>query len=573
MLNKRLLGLVPESRKYIIANVVLQWIALTANILAMWSIAAVLAGLFVQEIKWSYAGVIVVAVLIKSICIKYAGQMRFLSAKEVKKKIRDMLYRKVVDLGTSYQEHTQTSDIVQCVSEGAEQLEAYFGSYVPQLFYALAASFTVFGIIAIMNLGAAILLLLCIPLIPISIVLVQKFAKKLLAKYWAGYTQLGDTFLDNLRGLVTAKLYCADERKHREMNEQSEQFRKVTMRVLSMQLNSIIVMDLIAYGGAALGMIASLQALQVATITPALCIFIILLSADFFLPLRALGSFFHTAMNGMAAAERIFRILDIEIYKGGNAQVCGPYTIKVNDLSFAYDPEYEILHHIHMTFPTKKFTAVVGASGCGKSTLAALIMGKYYHYTGDIQIGDQSMRDCLEHSILEHITYVSHQNVLMKGTVADHLRMAKADATEQEMYAVLAQVKIDDFVKENGGLAMVIEENGSNLSGGQRQRLAMARALLKDSDVYIFDEASSNIDMESEDAIMQVIQHMSGEKTVIMITHRMKNVENADLVYVMDHGSVVGSGCHEELMRSCPIYQELHRVQNDLEMILQGGVA
>ena len=573
MLNRRLMALVPKSRKYILGNVVLQWIALVANIVCMWAVAMVLTGAFMQDVHMEYVGVIVVALLVKAVCIRYAGRMSFLSAKEVKKKLRVMIYQKMIRLGTSYQEHTSTSDVVQCATDGAEQLEAYFGSYAPQLLYAGLASLTVFVVIFMIDPIAALILFVCIPLIPLSIVFVQKVAKRLLARYWTGYTRLGDTFLEDLRGLVTAKLYGADERMRVAMNRESEQFRKVTMRVLSMQLNSIIVMDLIAYGGAALGMLAGLHAFAFGTASVTGCLLIILLSADFFLPLRALGSYFHTAMNGMAAAERIFKLLDAQEGQDGVEEALGPFTITMHDVSFAYDKEREVLHHVDMTFPARSLTAIVGESGCGKSTIAALIAGRYRNYTGTVKLGDTSLKAVKEESLLRHVTYVSHNSTLFKGTVEDVLRMGKEDASVEEMYAVLQQVSIYDFVKENGDLGMVIEEGGANLSGGQKQRLALARALLHNSDVYIFDEASSNIDAESEDVILHVIRQLVKQHTVIMITHRMKNAEDADCIYVVDDGCLVGHGTHAELMHTCPLYQRMKVAQADLESLLVGGAA
>ena len=573
MLNRRLMALVPKSRKYILGNVVLQWIALVANIVCMWAVAMVLTGAFMQDVHMEYVGVIVAALLVKAVCIRYAGRMSFLSVKEVKKKLRVMIYQKMIRLGTSYQEHTSTSDVVQCATDGAEQLEAYFGSYAPQLLYAGLASLTVFVVIFMIDPIAALILFVCIPLIPLSIVFVQKVAKRLLARYWTGYTRLGDTFLEDLRGLVTAKLYGADERMRVAMNRESEQFRKVTMRVLSMQLNSIIVMDLIAYGGAALGMLAGLHAFAFGTASVTGCLLIILLSADFFLPLRALGSYFHTAMNGMAAAERIFKLLDAQEGQDGVEEALGPFTITMHDVSFAYDKEREVLHHVDMTFPARSLTAIVGESGCGKSTIAALIAGRYRNYTGTVKLGDTSLKAVKEESLLRHVTYVSHNSTLFKGTVEDVLRMGKEDASVEEMYAVLQQVSIYDFVKENGDLGMVIEEGGANLSGGQKQRLALARALLHNSDVYIFDEASSNIDAESEDVILHVIRQLVKQHTVIMITHRMKNAEDADCIYVVDDGCLVGHGTHAELMHTCPLYQRMKVAQADLESLLVGGAA
>lgn len=570
MINKRLIGTVAESKKYIVGNVILQWCSLAANIALMLSISRMLAELFRGSASaqlLTITGIVVLlALAVRFFCSIGAAKMGYFSSKAVKKTLREKIYQKLLRLGNSYSEQVKTSEVVQVAVEGVDQLETYFGAYLPQFFYAMLAPLTLFVVLCFVNVPAAVVLLICVPLIPVAIAAVQTWAKKLLSKYWGQYTELGDTFLENLQGLTTLKIYQADAFKQQEMNEQAEKFRKITMKVLTMQLNSITIMDLIAYGGAALGVIMAVTQYQSGGVSLEGCLLIILLAADFFIPMRQLGSFFHIAMNGMAASDKIFRLLDLEETKLEITESFpSEHTIRCSGLSFSYEPDREILHNVDLAFHQGSFTALVGESGCGKSTLASILMGRNRGYTGKVTVGGVPLSSIQEESLLRNITYISHQSYLFKGTVRDNLLMGKPAASDEELWAVLSRVNLAAFLKAEQGLDTRLLEKASNLSGGQCQRLALARALLHDSPVYIFDEATSNIDVESENDIMREIHELAKSKTVILVSHRLANVVGADHIYVLDHGTVAESGSHEELLSRHGLYERLWTAQQTLE--------
>ncbi len=576
MIDKRLIGTVPESRKYIAANVALQWCGLVANVAMMMSVASLLASQLSARASsarlLTTAAVAAAAVLIRWLCTTGAARMSDLSSRAVKKTLRTQIYEKLLRLGASYSEQVSTAEVVQVAVEGVDQLETYFGAYLPQFFYAMLAPLTLFAVLCFVNVPAAIVLLVCVPLIPAAIAAVQAWAKKLLSRYWGQYTKLGDIFLENLQGLTTLKIYQADGLRNDVMNEEAEKFRKITMKVLTMQLNSVTIMDVIAYGGAALGVILAATQYRVGHVALSGALLIILLSADFFIPMRQLGSFFHIAMNGMAASEKIFRLLDLP-EPPARTQACPDGDIVCRGLHFSYTPEREILHGLDLAFPAGSFTSIVGASGCGKSTIASILMGRSRGYTGAVTVGGVPLADISEDSLMRHITYVSHQSYLFKGTVRENLRMARPDAPDDALWAVLRQVKLAAFLEREQGLDTPLTEQGSNLSGGQRQRLALARALLHDTPVYLFDEATSNIDVESENDIMAEIHALARRKTVILISHRLANVTVSDNIYVLDGGALAGQGTHDALLRAGGVYARLWDAQQALENYAKEGAA
>lgn len=575
MIDKRLIGMMGDSKWYIAKNVALQWLALAANVAMIFAVSRYLGALYDQlTIGDTMAGapnlpltlgIVAAVLLVRAACTRGAAAASYNASRTVKKTLRSAIYEKLLRLGGSYTQAVPTAEVLQLAGEGVEQLETYFGAYLPQFFYAMLAPVTLFVVLAPVSVKAAVILMICVPLIPVSIVAVQKFAKRLLGKYWGQYAALGDSFLENLQGLTTLKIYQADEARHQAMNREAEHFRKVTMKVLTMQLNSIIVMDIIAYGGAALGIGIAARELAVGHVSLSGALCILLLSADFFLPMRALGSYFHVAMNGMAASDKIFKLLDLPEATGKTAEPDADCAIHCRDLHFGYAAEKETLHGLNLDFSRGSFTALVGESGCGKSTIAAVLTGRAAGYTGSVTLGGQELSAVKESALLRNVTLVSLGSHLFKGTVAENLRMAAPMADDNALWAVLKQVRLADFLRSENGLDTQLNEGGSNLSGGQRQRLALARALLHDSPVYIFDEATSNIDVESENDIMAQIQALAGKKTVILISHRLANVTAADNIYVLDHGSLAEQGTHEALLAAGGTYARLWTQQQELE--------
>ena len=583
MINKRLINEMGDTKKYIKLQVFLQWIALLCNIVMVFTLTGLLqkainGGVQTGEvIKTALVFIVVMAIrhtvmYKESVC---SGE----SSKVVKSKLRHMIYEKLLKIGDKYQGKFSTSEILQVSAEGVEQLEIYFSKYLPQLFYSLLAPMTLFVLVSFMSLKTAIVLFICVPLIPISIIRIQKFAKKLLAKYWGSYVQLGDHFLDNMQGLTTLKVYQSDEFKNEEMNVDAENFRRITMKVLTMQLNSVTLMDLRAYGGSALGVVfASLEFAQ-ENIEFSQALAIILLSAEFFIPLRLLGSFFHIAMNGMAASEKMFRLIDMEedssiekeYFNNGKEVSVDKNTedkayISGENIEFGYEEGKNVIKGISFEIPKNSFVSIVGESGCGKSTLASILMGYNKINSGKLSIKNRNAEEISTDEKMKLMTMVSFQNYLFKGTVRENLLMGRDDIKDDKLLDALKSVNLYEFFSALEGLDTKIAEQASNLSGGQRQRLCIARALLHDSEIYIFDEATSNIDVESEEIIVDLIKKLKREKTVIQITHRLANVVESDEIYMMDSGNIIEKGNHNELMERKGQYEKMYTAQKELEL-------
>ena len=594
MINKRLINLCKESKKYIALTILVNWISVLCNIVTI-----ILIGQFINKIYvgqrlningnnilnsmmefnvWGkislLAAIVIIAILLSirySCNILYAKFSNAASA-NARVTLRELIYKKLLKLGTGYTSVESTSAVVQVSVEGIEQLEIYFGKYLSQFFYALLVPVTLFIFMSFISFKAALIFILCVPLIPISIIAIMKIAKRILKDYWKSYSDLGGTFLENLQGLTTLKVFNIDEERHEKMNIEAEKFRKITMKVLSMQLNSITIMDLVAFGGAAAGTIVALIQFKNGQIPVGSLLIIILLSSEFFIPLRLLGSYFHIAMNGMAASDRMFGILDAE-EREKNVET--NEEIKLNDIKvslrnvdFSYDGEREVLKNINMDVTPGGLVAIVGESGSGKSTIASLILNNYKVTNGEISINNVNIENISLDNIYGNIALVSTNSYIFNGTILDNLLMAKKDATEEDINNALKTARLYDFV--NGlkdGLLTDVGQAGSALSGGQKQRLALARVILADRPMIVFDEATSNIDVESEESIWEAIYELSKEKTILVISHRLANVTDAKNIYVMNKGKLVENGTHEELMKNESCYYNMVNKQNELEMI------
>ena len=579
MINKRLIGLCKDSKKYIGLTILANWVAIICNIITILIIGNFINNIYLGNIDRIDMNsilkpglIIVVLLIIRFISNILYAKFSNLASSEARTTLREMVYEKLLKIAGSYTSVESTSSIVQVMVEGVEQLEIYFGKYLPQFFYSLLVLVTLFVFMSFISLKAALVFILCVPLIPVSIIAIMKIAKRILKDYWKSYSDLGGTFLENLQGLTTLKVFDIDEERHEKMNIEAEKFRKITMKVLSMQLNSITIMDLVAFGGAALGSIVALIQFKNGDLLPGSMIIIILLSSEFFIPLRLLGSFFHIAMNGMAASDRIFSILDAKEREkdidtsisdlGNNIEV------KLEDVTFSYDGEREVLKNINMNITKGGMTAIVGESGSGKSTIASIILNNFEVNKGKVLVNFKNIENIESNLIYENIGLISTNSYIFNGTILDNLLVAKKDATNDEINNALKLARLYDFVEGlKNKLNTNVGEGGNALSGGQKHRLALARAILANRKMIIFDEATSNIDVESEEAIWESIYELSKDKTVLVISHRLANVKEAKNIYVMNKGNLVEEGTHKDLMELKGYYSEMVNKQNELEEI------
>ena len=573
MINARLLNLLSEAKKYIIYQIITRWLILFFRIIISYLISN-LVDLYINktltfsQIKFSLFFSLLLICIIYNLEKKYIDAVSK-SSLQAKKILRKKIYSKLLKLGISYSKYISTSNLVQLSVEGVDQLETCFGQYYPQIFYSLLSTFTSFISISIFNIKISCALLSCLPLIPISIIVVQKIAKKILGKYMKSYFNLGESFLENLQGLTTLKIFQYDSDKEKEMDTQAEKFRISTMKLLVFQLNSISIMDIMAYGGASFGIILTMKYYLYKQILFGKALFIILLSAEFFLPLRRLGSFFHVAMNGITASEKIFKFLDINeeknslLYLKDNEQI----NIEIKNMYFNYDikEKKDVLKNINIEIKNNEFIALVGESGCGKSTIAKILAGVLKDYKGNITIQNKELKLIDENSLSKNIILLSNDSYIFKGSIKDNLLMAKNTATNDEMLNMIKKVKLNELIKING-LDTPIEEEGNNLSGGQKQKLALARGLLTNAPFYIFDEATSNIDKESEEDILKIIKSLVGDKSILFISHRLQNVVNCDRIYLLNkNGEITECGKHNELIALKGEYYKLFQTQKNLE--------
>ena len=576
MFNKRLLSICDSSKKWIGLTVLMNWISIICNIALILFIGTTVDKLINGNLNLNMmsTSIFIIAMLgIRFTASFLSTKFSLYSSSEVKKTLRSTIYEKLLNLGVNYTNTISTSSTVQIAVDGVEQLEIYFGRFMPQLFYSIVAPLTLFAAMSFISFKTAIVLLICVPLIPITIMVVMKIAKKLLSKYWGVYTDLGDSFLENLQGLTTLKIFDIDEDKNKEMNDNAEHFRKITMKVLSMQLNSIIVMDIIAFGGSALGILIAIFEFRAGVLSAGDVLIIILLSAEFFIPMRLLGSFFHVAMNGISASERMFKLLDtpveeIKYLDEEQMNKLNNINIELKNVDFSYDKERKVLENINIEMKNNKMIALVGESGCGKSTITNLLLKQVKADNGEILLNGVNLNEIPFDVLTKKVGFINHSAYVFNGSIEDNIRMGKNNATNEEIYDALKKANLYEFVMSlPEKLKTNVGEGGSLLSGGQKQRLALARTIITDPEIYIFDEATSNIDVESEEKVWESIYKLAKNKTVIVISHRLANVTNADMIYVLDKGNIVESGKHKELLMIKGKYHELVTHQQNLENI------
>ena len=571
MIDKNLLRLLGDNKKYIFYTVGLMVLGLFANVGITASICWAI-NLAIHYDEYSGCATIflwpavcaVICIIVRYTASRLVGDLKDTLGRKAKKDLRERVYNKIVKLGVRSTDGMSMAGLTQVSMEGVEQLDLYYSSYIPQFFYAMLAPFILFGITVWIEWRVAVVLLCCVPLIPVSIIAVSKYAKKIFAKYWGKYTSMGDSFLDSVQGLKELKIFKADEAQHTKMNETSEDFRKITMKVLVMQLASTTIMDLVAYGGAGIGIAMAILSVIKWELAPISALFLILVAVDFFLPLRAFGSAFHVAMNGASAGKKILSLLEQPDPVWGEETVTDT-EIKVENVTFSYDGKRDVLKNVSMTFPKTGMTAIVGESGCGKSTVVNMLFGAFRPKGGAVTVGGKELESLSRESYYSHLAVVSYNTYIFNETVRANFMLANKAVTDEEIYGALEKVNLADFIRENGGLDKVITEDAANISGGQKQRLALAVNLVAHKDIYVFDEATSNIDIESEAIIMANIKALSREKAVIVISHRLANVTPADLIYYMESGELKESGTHSELMERNSGYAKLYTTQKNLE--------
>ena len=575
MFDKELIKLMGENKKYVAYVVLLMILGMLANIGITASICWAVYLLIEKQPAWMYlypAITAVFAIIVRYIASRLTGDLKDVLGRKVKKDLRQRTYDKILKLGVKSTDGMSMAGLTQVSMEGIEQLDLYYSTYLPQFFFSMIAPFILFAICVGIDWRTSLVLLACVPLIPVSIVAVSKYAKKIFAKYWGKYTSMGDGFLDSVQGLKELKIFRADAARQIKMNENAEEFRKITMKVLVMQLASTTIMDLVAFGGAGAGIALSIVGLMNEWLAPASALFLILVAVEFFLPLRALGSAFHVAMNGASAGKKIISLLNQPDPVWGEKEVAGR-ELALENVTFSYDKKRDVLKDITMTFPEKGMTAIVGESGCGKSTVVNLLIGARRPDKGEVLIGGDEIESVSRTAYYSRLASVSYNTYIFNDTVRANFELVKKNATDEEIFAALEKVNLAAFIKENGGLDKVITEDANNISGGQKQRLALAVNLVADKDIYVFDEATSNIDVDSEAIIMKNIKEMSENKSVIVISHRLANVVPADNIYFMQDGQVREVGSHVELMEQKGEYAQLFNAQKQLEEGYKSGKA
>lgn len=565
MLDKELLRLL-DKKGYVAWTVVLSVASLFLNLGITACVCIALAWAYegVKATKYAYLAVAAASlVAIRFITGMISGNLRNGISNGVKTDLRNKTYRKIVDLGVNSADDMNVAGLTQISLEGIEQLDLYYSSYLPQFFYAMIAPVLLFCIFVFIDWRTAVILLACVPLIPLSIVAVSKYAKKVFAKYWGRYVSMGDGFLDGIQGMRELKIFKADKEYGEKMNVKAEEFRKITMKVLVMQLASTTIMDLVAFGGAGAGIAVAVWGVAAGRFNAFVAMFIVLTAAEFFLPLRSLGSAFHVAMNGASAGKKISALLKKPLPEWGKENY-EKQDITIEGVDFSYTPERKIIDGANMVF-SRGMTAIVGESGSGKSTIAGLVTGALRADKGEVKAGEKKLSSLDRSKYYSQLALISSNTYIFNASVEDNFRLAKPDVTQEEIWQALKKVNLDGFIKQNGGLEKIINEDGGNISGGEKQRLALAVNLVCDKYVYIFDEATSNIDADSEKIISDNVVTLARDKIVIMISHRLANVVKADKIYYIEKGRVAEQGTHDILMSMDGKYAQLYKTQQRLE--------
>ncbi len=565
MIDKDLFKLLGSNKKYIFIVVVLEVLSLFSICLFSYSLANTINITIenIYDLHFSlytlYIILLVISIILRVVCDVFTVRIKDKLSYNVKYELRNKLFEAILIGNTGY----SNSALTQLGLEGIEQLDMYYSDYIPQFFYAVISPFILFILNAPFNIWPSLTLLIFVPFIPISIILVSKYAKKIFAKYWDKYLSMGQTFLDLSSGLKDLKIYKSDLAKHKEMNEEAEEFRQITMKVLIMQLASTTIMDLVAYGGAAIGIVVALSSRNIYSSYTGL-IFLILSSIEFFLPMRRFGSAFHIGMNGATAGKKILSIINKSEEVFGTEEVKNT-NISIKNLSYSYDKSRDVLSNINMDFEQTGLYSIVGKSGCGKSTIVKLLKGEIKTDRGDITVGGTKLYDLSRKSYYSHLAIISYNSYILSMSLKDNFKIYNPNITDNECFNYLRDVNLDLFVKHEGGLDLVLNEESNNISGGERQRLALALALSSNKDIYIFDEATSSIDIDSEKIIINKIKELSKTKLVILISHRLENVVSSDNIFYLEDGILKESGTHQELMNKEQGYASLYNAQKSEE--------
>ena len=565
MFNKEIFNLLGKNKKYVIYTVILMILNLIAS-LGITTMIAYGIHILIENIEITYVIipilVIFLLILVRYFLVQNINKLKNILGNSVKKDLRNKTYKKISELGVNATGEFSHTTLTQISLEGIEQLDIYYSSFIPQFFYSLIAPIILFLVSVFLNWRVAVVLLACVPLIPLSIMLFAKKAKHTVNKYMGIYNQMGDTFYDSISGLNELKIYNYEDEQGKLIDKRAEEFRKITMKVLVIQLFSIVIMDLVAFVGAAVGIVFSLQAANTG-LTIAFSLFLILIAVEFFLPLRALGSTFHVSLNGAGAAEKISYLLTIPTYKWGN-EVPKEYDIQIKNLSFSYINNIEVLKNVNMNFPKKGLVGIVGKSGCGKSTIANILIGALRVEKGEVLIGGVNLYNMNKDNYYENISIVSNESYIFNDTIRNNFCMVNPNVSDEEIIKSIKKVNLE-YLLESNNLDTIILGEGKNLSGGEKQRLILATQLIKKRKIYIFDEATSNIDIDSEEVIMKNIYNLSNDTLVIVITHRLKNIINANHIYLLEEGKIIEKGTHKTLMDLNKEYSALYKTQKSLE--------